>query len=391
MENLNTLTVYRQLLMDTLLQDIQKSLNGDEKTVYNVSACLLEIEGGISPSEYLARRLVLSENSYTLACEKGKTFPHQEMLCEDLKLLQDFVSRALNELHISTSLLCPASKRYSNVEKELLDGTPESLARAIREYVRKHGTGVLGSANAFVYQEQLRPVQNIVQVSLNDLLGFEEEKRVLCMNTEAFLDGKKALNVLLYGERGTGKSSTIKALLNRYKDAGLKMIEVDKENVKHLKYLLELLRNRGGKYILFLDDLSFENYENEYKSLKALMQGELEEKTDNILVYATSNRRHFIKEDWSDRMDEMGEIHRSDSMEEKLSLVDRFGILLTFQRLNKKEYLEMVRFMSNQKGLTIQEDELIREAMQWEISGHGMSGRSAEQLMISLMMREERA
>ncbi|QRN85965.1 ATP-binding protein [Clostridia bacterium] len=391
MEKLNTLTVYRKLVTDKLIQDMQDGLNGDENAVYNVSARLLEIEGGISPSEYLARRLVLSKNSYTLACEKEQSFPHWEMLLRDLKLIQAFIVRALKELPISASLLCPATTRYGKVEKELLNGTTESLAQAIREYVAKHGTGVLGSASAFVYQEKLRPVQNIVQVSLDDLLGFEEEKHILCMNTEAFLEGKKALNALLYGERGTGKSSTIKAILNRYKDAGLKMIEVDKENLKHLKYLLELLRNRGGKYILFLDDLSFENYENDYKSLKALMQGELEEKTDNILVYATSNRRHFIREDWSDRMDEMGEIHKSDSMEEKLSLVDRFGILLTFQRLNKKEYLEMVRFMSSRKGLTIEDEELIREALQWEISGHGMSGRSAEQLMISLLMREERA
>jgi hypothetical protein len=169
------------------------------------------------------------------------------------------------------------------------------------------------------------------------------------------------------------------------------MIEVDKENLKHLKNLLELLRNRGGKYILFLDDLSFEDYENDYKSLKAMMQGELEEKTDNILVYATSNRRHLIRENWSDRLDEMGEIHRSDSMEEKLSLADRFGILLTFQRLNQEEYLEMVRFMAKRKGLIMGEDVLVREALRWEIAGHGMSGRSAEQLMVSLLMREGKA
>jgi hypothetical protein len=234
-------------------------------------------------------------------------------------------------------------------------------------------------------------VRNIDQISLEDLLGFEDEKRILCLNTEAFLQGKKALNALLYGERGTGKSSTIKSLLNRYEDAGLKMIEVDKENLKHLKNLLELLRNRGGKYILFLDDLSFEDYENDYKSLKAMMQGELEEKTDNILVYATSNRRHLIRENWSDRLDEMGEIHRSDSMEEKLSLADRFGILLTFQRLNQEEYLEMVRFMAKRKGLIMGEDVLVREALRWEIAGHGMSGRSAEQLMVSLLMREGKA
>lgn len=391
MKNMHTLTVYRQLLEDPLIQDIWRGLDGDESAIYDLSARLLGIDGGISPGEYLARRLVLDKNSFTLACEKDLPYAHEELLLRDLDLIRGFALRLSSELPLSNSLLTPAGKRYREVETALMEESAESLATAIGDYVRRHGTGVLGSANAFVYHGELRPVGNIDQISLEDLLGYEEEKRILCINTEAFLNGEKALNALLYGERGTGKSSTIKALLNRYEDAGLKMIEVDKENLKHLKNLLELLRNRGGKYILFLDDLSFEDYENDYKSLKAMMQGELEEKTDNILVYATSNRRHFIRENWSDRLDEMGEIHRSDSMEEKLSLADRFGILLTFQRLNQNEYLEMVRFMAKRKGLTIEDDVLVREALQWEISGHGMSGRSAEQLMVSLLMREGKA
>jgi hypothetical protein len=391
MKNMQTLTVYRQLLEDPLIQDVWRGLGGDESALYDLSARLLGIDEGISPVEYLARLLVLSKNSYTLACEKGLSYAHEELLLRDLALIQGFAIRMGSELLLSESLRRPAGKRYQEVETALMEGSAESLAITIGDYVRRHGTGVLGSANAFVYHGGLRAVRNIDQISLEDLLGFEDEKRILCLNTEAFLQGKKALNALLYGERGTGKSSTIKALLNRYEDAGLKMIEVDKENLKHLKTLLELLRNRGGKYILFLDDLSFEDYENDYKSLKAMMQGELEEKTDNILIYATSNRRHLIRENRSDRLDEMGEIHRSDSMEEKLSLADRFGILLTFQRLNQEEYLEMVRFMAKRKGLIMGEDMLVREALRWEIAGHGMSGRSAEQLMVSLLMREGNA
>ena len=391
MDNMQTLTVYRQLSEDPLVQDVLNALDGDETAAFDLSARLLDIDGGISPGEYLARRLVLTKNSYTLACEKSREYPHQELLLRDLAIIQRLATRMQKDLSLSPSLMRPAESRYQDVESALFGGSPEKLAAVVADYAGRHGTGILGSASAFVYHGTLRPVEHIDQISLEDLLGYEEEKRILCLNTEAFLAGEKALNALLYGERGTGKSSSIKAILNRYADEGLKMIEVDKENLKHLKNLLEMLRNRGGKYILFLDDLSFEDYENEYKSLKAMMQGELEEKTDNILVYATSNRRHFIRENWSDRLDEMGEIHRSDSMEEKLSLADRFGILLTFQRLNQKEYLEMVRFMARREGLVMDDDVLVREALQWEIAGHGMSGRSAEQLMVSLMMREGKA
>ncbi len=395
---LTNLMVYRQLHADPIVKtmvDLVEHQQSDD--VYRLTGQLLEVAGGISPGEYLARKLVLDENAFTLAGEQRQAFAYPDLVEHDLALFcllhegiktwfweqkENFPEGVYKLLGRTTT-----DAAYAPLVALLSAKDSTGLRQAIFSQVSLTGTGTLGMAHAFVYEHALLPLAATDTIALEDLLGFEKEKEILCRNTEAFLHGKKALNALLYGERGTGKSSTVKALLNRYQHRGLKMIEVGKDHIEQLKSLLGLLRYRGGKYILFLDDLSFEDNETDYKSLKAMMQGELEEKTDNVLIYATSNRRHLIRENWADRLDEFGEIHRSDSMEEKLSLADRFGILLTYQHFSKQQFLDLVRFLARRHGLPLSEETLVQEALRFEMAGHGYSGRSAQQFVTMQLMQ----
>ena len=198
------------------------------------------------------------------------------------------------------------------------------------------------------------PISNIDGVMLDDLLGYEKQKQELRRNTETFLAGKRANNVLLYGDAGTGKSTSVKALINEYFDRGLRMIEIYKHQFQDLSAILAQIKNRNYRFIIFIDDLSFEENEVEYKFLKAVIEGGVETRPDNVLIYATSNRRHLIRETWNDRtdMEHHGDIHRSDTVEEKLSLASRFGVAINYNAPTQKEYQEIVRTLAARQGIT---------------------------------------
>ena len=215
---------------------------------------------------------------------------------------------------------------------------------------------------------------------LDDLIGYEIQKKKLVENTEAFVQGRKANNALLFGDSGTGKSTSIKAIVNEYYDQGLRMIEIYKHQFKDLSTVIADIKNRNYKFIIYMDDLSFEEFEIEYKFLKA---GGVETKPDNILIYATSNRRHLIKETWNDRsdMESANGLHRSDTIEEKLSLVNRFGCQINYSKPSQKEYFNIVVNLAKKNGLTMTEEELCAEANKWELSHGGISGRTAQQFI----------
>ncbi|HEX2998940.1 MAG TPA: ATP-binding protein, partial [Armatimonadota bacterium] len=218
-------------------------------------------------------------------------------------------------------------------------------------------------------------------IRLSDLIGYEQERDLLLRNTEHFLAGMQANNVLLYGDRGTGKSSSVKALLNEYAERGLRLIEVPKHQLGAFPRILRLLRGRPERFILFVDDLSFEENESSYKDLKAVLEGNLEVRPENVLLYATSNRRHLIPERFSDRDGSSEEIHARDTQEEKLSLSDRFGITITFLSPTQALYLEIVSGLAQREGLRLSEAELRRQALQWATRHNGWSGRSARQFL----------
>ena len=220
---------------------------------------------------------------------------------------------------------------------------------------------------------------------MDDLVGYEIAKEKLIENTEAFVEGRRANNCLLFGDAGTGKSTSIKAILNQYYDKGLRMIEVYKHQFQDLNDIIAQIKNRNYKFIIYMDDLSFEEFEIEYKYLKAVIEGGLEKKPNNILIYATSNRRHLVRETFRDKQDRDEELHTNDTVQEKLSLVARFGVTIYFGKPTKKEFQQIIKVLAEKNGINLPEEELFLAANKWELSHGGLSGRTAQQFIDNLL------
>jgi hypothetical protein len=264
----------------------------------------------------------------------------------------------------------------------------------MEEFYREFGVGKFGLHKAFRVRHtqergvEIVPITNIAHVYLEDLVGYDIPKQKLIENTEAFVRGRKANNCLLFGDAGTGKSSCIKGILNRYYGEGLRIIEIYKHQFKDLNDVIAQIKNRNYKFIIYMDDLSFEEFETDYKYLKAVIEGGLEKKPDNILIYATSNRRHLIRENYSDKEETREDMHTSDTVQEKLSLVYRFGVTIYFGSPNKKEFQNIVRVLAQRNGVNVPEDELMLEANKWELGHGGLSGRTAQQFIDHLLGKE---
>lgn len=265
----------------------------------------------------------------------------------------------------------------------------EEIFRIVTDFYKAYGVGMFGLNKAFRIRSvsggvEFLPINNTEKVMLNDLVGYEIQKKKLVDNTEAFVKGLPANNVLLFGDSGTGKSTSIKAILNEYYDQGLRMIEIYKHQFQDLSAIISQIKNRNYRFIIYMDDLSFEEFEIEYKYLKAVIEGGMETKPDNVLIYATSNRRHIIRETWGDRsdMEQDNGMHRSDTMQEKLSLVARFGVTISYSRPSQKEYFHIVTELARRyPEITLSEQELCAEANKWELSHGGISGRTAQQFI----------
>jgi uncharacterized protein len=262
------------------------------------------------------------------------------------------------------------------------------LVEDLAEHYHAAGAGLFGRYHAFRWIHvdgtgRLEGVSSPDPVTLEELVGYEVERRAIIRNTEYFLGGFPANNVLLYGDRGTGKSSTVKALLNAYAERGLRLIEVPKQRLSDFPLILSLIRDRPEHFILFVDDLSFDEHETSYKDLKAILEGSLEARPANVAVYATSNRRHLVQERLSDRpsfaADE--ELHARDAVEEKLSFSDRFGITTIFSTPDQERYLFIVASLAKQRALPISVEELRGRAIRWAAWQNGRSCRSAHQFI----------
>lgn len=267
----------------------------------------------------------------------------------------------------------------------------EEVFEAVAEFYKAYGVGKFGLNKAFRIETdgdgsnmKIRPITNMEPVHLSDLIGYELQKKALTENTEAFVEGRGANNILLYGDSGTGKSTSIKAIVNQYYDKGLRMIEIYKHQFCNLSKVISEIKNRNYRFIIYMDDLSFEEQEIEYKYLKAIIEGGVETKPDNVLIYATSNRRHLIKETWNDRNDVTtnGDIHRSETMEEKLSLVNRFGLSIGYFKPSRIEFDNMVlELAARHPQITLPAEQIIAEAHVWEMRNGGISGRTAQQFV----------
>ena len=265
-----------------------------------------------------------------------------------------------------------------------LNSTPTEVEffDCVKNFYATWGVGDFGINKAFYMQDDgsLNPVSHIKDFTFEDICGYDIQKQKLISNTASFTSGGGANNVLLYGDSGTGKSTSIKAVLNMFYDKGLRMIQIQKHQFRHLSGLTEMLKRRNYRFVLYMDDLSFEDFEVEYKYLKAAIEGGLEEKPENVLIYATSNRRHLIKETFTER--EGGDdIHRNESIQEKISLSDRFGLSIFYPKPAQQEYFEIVEHLAQRKGISIDRDQLIAEARKWGIAHGGYSGRTATQFI----------
>lgn len=360
---------------------------------------------------YLAYLLAMNENPFSITCEKagasdGTVNQFAKSDYKIFKNLFDYDFKAMEkELEIDCfsvilhykSVVKPErryNKSVSDKVKYLSEqiekaGDEEEVFEIVTDFYRAYGVGKFGLNKAFrVYYEEggelIRPITNTQEVYLKDLIGYEIQKKRLIDNTEAFVEGRRANNVLLFGDSGTGKSTSIKGILNEYYDRGLRIIEIYKHQFQALSSIISQVKNRNYRFIIYMDDLSFEEFETEYKYLKAVIEGGLETKPDNVLIYATSNRRHLIKETWGDRADIVHEngIHKSDTMQEKLSLVNRFGITISFSKPTPKEYYEIVKGLAGRlDSISLSEEELCAEANKWELSHGGISGRTAQQFI----------
>lgn len=348
----------------------------------------------------LTNLLINNENSFTLALERKKDIaPNlKNVVMNDFKIIYEMFNSdfsSLTSLHQDLINNFIPSKPIINQELFEVSNTlqnnltdcknVEEFYNVLNTFFSIYGVGKYGLNKAFRYEnEQICPIIHIGNGRLDQLIGYKTQKQQLKQNTEAFLAGKKANNVLLYGDSGTGKSSSIKALLNEYYKDGLRMIEVYKHQFKYLPRIIQELQSRNYKFILFMDDLSFEEFEIEYKYLKAVIEGGLEKKPDNILIYATSNRRHLVKQTWSDRQDQ-DEININDAKQEKTSLSSRFGVKILYTHPNRQNYLDIVDGLAKQYDLKIDQEELHQKALTWEIRHGGFSGRTAKQFINAML------
>ena len=358
--------------------------------------------------DYLAYNLANDENSYSLSCERRG---RMEGSINKAALLDMSVYRELFNTDLSRtdakygtflSMLTgfennnEGEKYYNKRIRNRIIKLAEELSGAVDDntflntvcdFYKDAGVGCIGLFKAFRVGHDdndrpvITPVISVEHKYLKDLIGYDIQKKKITDNTEAFLAGNKANNVLLFGDSGTGKSSCIKAILNEYYDDGLRMIEIYKHQFKDLSAIINQVKDRNYKFIIYMDDLSFEEFEIEYKFLKAVIEGGLEKRPDNVLIYATSNRRHLVREKYSDKEERDDDLHTRDTVAEKLSLSARFGVSVYFGSPDKKLFNEIEKGLAQKNNIKVDENTLLMEANKWELSHGGLSGRTAEQFI----------
>lgn len=435
---INQLVVYRRLPQDGILAELADVCAKADRLGYDFATAeeereelkgqvlsalnrLLDLATGYGFDgnlwqSYVAFLLATTETPFTLVCEKhGAGEGSVNLLAQnDLDIFRqllhyDFtpLERALKLTTLSAvshyQAVAKAERIYNKSVSDKVQELSRLLAEAetgdamfnvVTDFYRRYGVGMFGLNKAFRLSpkaedgtELLEAITTTGDIKLSDLVGYESQKKRLRANTEAFVEGRRANNVLLYGDAGTGKSTSIKAILNEYYDRGLRMIEVYKHEFRYLSRIIAAIKNRNYRFIIYMDDLSFEEFEIEYKYLKAVIEGGLEVKPDNVLIYATSNRRHLIRETWQDRPDMLTEdMHQTDTVQEKLSLAGRFGLSIGYFLPKQQEYFDIVKTLARRHSeITLTDEELEAGARRWEMSHSGISGRTAQQYVNSLL------
>lgn len=428
MARIKELCLYRNLIQDSVISGMVQVEQENEEHKEQMVEVFYEQIGKMSEvieqyglegnlwKVYLTLQLIYSENAYSLGCEgstraKGSLY---QLAIHDGEILMELYRLDLKKMEEHLGLDCvfvileyqskenrkhlfnkEMQQRIMNLSMQLNQAqSPKEFLEILSTFYQKVGVGEFGLHKAFRLEQRgedhvVTPIRNIPNTRLDDLIGYEIPKKKLIDNTVAFLEGRPANNCLLFGDAGTGKSSSIKGILNQYFDQGLRIIEVYKHQFQYLNQIISQIKNRNYKFIIYMDDLSFEEFEIEYKYLKAVIEGGLEKKPDNVLIYATSNRRHLIRESFSDKEGRRDDLHASDTVQEKLSLAARFGVTIFFISPDKEKFQEMVKFLAKKNGLEMQENELLEEANKWEVSHGGRSGRTAQQFIDYLFSQKK--
>ena len=373
---------------------LKAKYTSDEKDIDNALSLLVtfstkwKLTGNIW-KKYILYTLVNNDNPYTRAIERNKdVIGESEFAIKDIEEfynLYNMNAQFLNKVSNYTFLKNTGSHYVKDLIDELyksIDNSFKSFKNAILSFYKTKGLGEMAIYKAFrVNDGILEPIKNVLDVNFDDLIGYEYQKNLLKANTEAFINDKPFNNVLLYGDAGTGKSTSIKALINEYFDKGLRIIEVYKYQMQEIAKIINTLKSRPYYYVIYMDDLSFEENEIGYKYLKSIIEGGIEPKPNNVVVYATSNRKHLIKETTADNGTIFDDLHRNETQAEKLSLCYRFGLQIFYSSLSPSDFRNMVIELANRNDIDLDEKTLLLEANKFQMSNGTLSGRTASQFI----------
>ena len=382
-EKLGTLCIFRELLNDSVISSLVTFLDNPTSSAYAEFVAVLYTRGDGNLGEYIKELCSNSENVYVKTIGLGKSVPKYMLsaLESELDILQEAAE-------LSKDKLC-----------DLLDYRgflPEFTTTNLRlkeiylhraKNIGKYGYGIYAKNRMFYVDEQgcIVPVLHPDKTELSDLVDYERERSIIIDNTKALLQGKPAANILLTGDAGTGKSSTVKAVANALWCEGLRIVEVRKDQLRSIPKILDELSGNPLKFVLFIDDLSFLKDDDNFNALKAVLEGSVTAKSNNVVIYATSNRRHIIKEKFSDR--EGDDVHRNDTMQELISLSERFGIHITFSKPNKETFLHIVHHLAKESGIEMPTEELNGLAERFALERGGRSARLAKQFIDGLLSK----
>lgn len=380
-----SLVIFRSLLSDEIIHELWQLLgDGSEHTDVNVYGYCEFVSQlyrkSVNLSEYILKAVLEDENFYIVGKSQGKSFDPliDEAVANELKILQELSRITPEELKekLGYDGFLP-SWRTSDI-----DFAAEYRRRI--ENIGQYGYGMYSKYFMFIVRDgKVTPVKHPDTQKLSELYGYERERNAIINNTLALLEGKPAQNTLLYGDAGTGKSSTVKAIANEYAPRGLRLIEVTKEQLRDIPHIIDSISKNPLKFILFIDDLSFSSDDDCFGALKATLEGSVSARADNIAIYATSNRRHLVKESFSDR--DGDDIHRNDTIQELISLSARFGLTVSFSRPDKKAYINIVEELARKNGIEMDENALSVQAEAFALRGSGRSARTAKQFVNQLI------
>ncbi len=392
MQNLNleihSLVIFRSILNDNVTKNLIRLLSTQEKNTLEKIENYSEFTSSLfskttNLSKYFLNLVLEDENIYVKKYALGNKVEDifKKSLVEELKVIEK-ISKITSEdikKNIDYKGFLP------DWRNENYDFYSKYMDRM--DNISSYGYGMYSKYHTFrAVDGRVIPVKNPDNITLEDLKGYKRERKLVLDNTTALINKKPAANVLLYGDAGTGKSSTVKAIVNEYKNLGLRLVEISKKQIKNVPMIMDVLSKNPLKFILFIDDLSFTKNDDEFGELKAILEGSIYSKPSNISIYATSNRRHMIKETFSDR--DGDDLHLSETIEEISSLSDRFGLMVSFYRPDKEDFLNIVRELAIQHNISIPVEELEKEAEKFAVRRSGRSPRIAKQFIEYLQTKK---